>query len=100
LRFRALNNNYYHCVTGTLDVQENWQQVSREMQVMLALFTLENLTCCIPLFILSGNIRKRNEYLNQNFPPLYEENQATKIAYSLSIICPIIYIAAPFIQYW
>jgi len=81
-------------------VQENWAKVSREMQVMLALFSFQHLICCIPLFILSENIKKRNEYLNKNFPPLFEENQATKIAYSLSIICPIIYMSAPFIQFW
>jgi hypothetical protein len=91
--------NFDFETTDNLHVQVNLLKVSTEMKLLLILFSVENLLCCIPLFILSVNIGKRNSFLTQNFPPIEEENQATITAYSLSIVCPIVYAFAPILQF-
>ena len=89
----------YHCVGG-LDVFDQWRKASAEMSNLLIIFTLEHLVCCIPIFILSVNIAKRNQYLDKYFPQLIEERNATQTAFCLASISPVIFILAPFIQFW
>jgi len=81
------------------DVRENWRQVSLEMKVLLALFAIEHLVMCIPIWILSYNIYNRNLFLDEFFPQLPEEQWSTTLAYAMSIICPILFLIVPFIQY-
>ena len=81
------------------DVEENWKAVSREMKILLGLFSLEHIMLCIPMWILSYNISKRNIFLDEFFPQVVEEQRATFLANSLSIICPIVYVIVPFFQY-
>jgi hypothetical protein len=70
------------------------------MKLLLLLFAIEHLIFCIPIFILSNSIAKRNEFLDENFSPVDEEHQATLTAYSLSVVGPILFIVVPLIQFW
>jgi hypothetical protein len=70
------------------------------MKLLLALFTLENLVCCIPIAVLSYNIHLRNQFLYEFFPPVIEEKRATVTAYSLATLCPVAFLIAPFLQFW
>ncbi len=81
------------------NVKRNWKQVTREIKALLALFTAEHILMCIPLWILSFNIYKRNIFLDQFFPQVEEEKRATSLAYSLSLVFPLIFLALPLLQY-
>ncbi len=63
------------------DIEENWTRVKKEMKCLLFLFALENVLLCTPLFILSSMIAKRNLYLDEYFPQVLEESQATVLVY-------------------
>ena len=86
-------------ISTIADVKRNFEKVKKEMRVMVVLFAAEHLLMCVPIWILSYNIYKRNIYLDEYFPQLDEEIWSTKLAYSLSIISPIIFILVPFAQY-
>jgi hypothetical protein len=82
------------------DFKSNWKKVSREMKALLLLFTIENIFLLIPLFILNYTITKRNEFLDEKFPQLPEEQFSTNLVFALIASMPILYIVAPFIQYY
>jgi hypothetical protein len=86
-------------ISSLEEVQKNWHQVKNEMKTLLMLFSLEHILMCIPIWILNFNINKRNIYLDEFFPRVFEEQRATTVAYTLSIVCPIIFAVAPFLQY-
>ncbi len=50
--------------TGRRKAVCNYHQICKEMKMLLWLFAFEHFLFCIPLFILSFNISKRNDYLN------------------------------------
>jgi hypothetical protein len=82
-------------------VKANWKLVSKEMKLLLTLFAIENVSFCIPLFIMSGKIPN-------DFKPPYDfsfnidrsKDLATAVAYALSVVCPFFYMMAPFLQFW
>jgi len=41
----------------------NWKNVYNEMKALLALFAIENILLCVPMFILLHSINERNETL-------------------------------------
>jgi len=82
------------------DFKSNWKKVSREMKALLLLFTIENIFLLIPLFILNYTITKRNEFLDEKFPQLPEEQFSTNLVLALIATMPILYTVAPFIQYY
>jgi len=82
------------------DIEENWRRVKKEMKCLLFLFALENVFLCTPLFILSSTIAKRNLFLDEYFPQVLEESQATVLVYSLSVILASSFIILPFLQYF
>ncbi len=79
--------------------EPNFVKILLEMKYLLIVFTLEHIFMCIPIWILSYNITIRNIYLNEYFPMLEEELFSTKLAYILSAICPVLFIATSFAQY-
>jgi len=82
------------------DVRTNWKQVSTELKALLALFAMEHIILCVPIWILSYNIYSRNQFLEEFFPQVQEEQWSTLLAYTLSIVCPIVYLLIiPFLQY-
>ena len=81
------------------DAEKNWSRVCKEIKLLLFVFAFEHFMMCIPLWILSFNISTRNEFLNQFFPQVIEEQRATVKAFTLSIVCPILYFLIPFIQF-
>ena len=87
-------------VTSLEEVDQNYKKVKKEMKTLLTLMGLENVLMCTPIWILYYNICKRNVYLDKYFPQLDVEIYSTQLAYKLSIICPIIFTAVPFLQYW
>jgi len=82
------------------DYIENWKKVSKEMRSLLLLFSIENIILLIPIFILNHKIRIRNNYLDQKFPQIQEEQFSTDRVFFLSIVMPVVYIVIPFIQYF
>ena len=82
------------------DIKSNWHQNCLEMKWMTALFALEHLVLCGPIFILASKILERNSLLESKFPLVWEEENSTTTSLSLSIAFPIFYIILPFIQYW
>ena len=86
-------------ISTLADVKRNFEKVKKEMRAMLVLFAAEHLLMCVPIWILSYNIYKRNIYLDEYFPQLDEEIWSTKLAYSLSVTSPFIFIFVPFAQY-
>ncbi len=59
---------FFFYLTGHQEALDNYHQISKEMKMLLLLFAIEHFIFCIPLFVLSFNISKRNEYLSQDFP--------------------------------
>ena len=57
------------------------------MITLLALFSIENLFLCIPIFILWHNISQRNSYLETLYGQLPEEEVSLKIEEFLTIFC-------------
>jgi len=53
----------------------NWKTVSREMKILVALFAVEHLFMCIPMFLLYDSILERNKFLDEYFPQVAEELQ-------------------------
>ena len=53
----------------------------------------------VTVWILSYNIYQRNIFLDEYFPQVMEEIKSTTLAYTLSIVCPAVFIIAPFVQY-
>jgi len=43
------------------------------MKLLILLFAIEHFLACIPLFILTSNIRERNVFLDQYFPQVADE---------------------------
>ncbi len=86
-------------ISNVEDMNKNWMQVCKEMKILFALFTFEHIMLCIPLWILSYKISLRNNYLDDTFPQVIEEQRSTTLAYWLSVVFPTIYILIPFIQY-
>ena len=82
------------------EVRKNYGDVKKEMKVLLTLFAVENILLCTPMIMLSVKIYERNKYLDEFFPQLDEEIWSTKLAYSLSAVCPIFFCVTPFFQYW
>jgi len=87
-------------VTNLDETQENWKNVKTEMKALLIFFAIEHIIMCFPIFILSINIYKRNEYLSEYFQLLPEEQHSTTLAYSFATLVPITFLLAPFLQYW
>lgn len=69
-------------------VQRNWKQVSKEMKILVALFAVEHLILCTPIFILYSKILERNIYLDELFPLVSEEEQSTRWVYFIEIVKP------------
>jgi len=84
---------------GDDEVTSNWNQNCLEMKLMSALFALEHLILCGPIFILTSKILERNSVMDGYFPLVLEEQDSTTMALKLSIAFPIFYILLPVIQY-
>jgi hypothetical protein len=69
------------------------------MKMLLWLFTLEHIAFCIPVQILCFKIYRRNQYLNEYFPPLAEESHAAVVAYTLAAAFPVVFALLPFLQF-
>ena len=80
-------------------MKKNWRKTLLEMKLLISLFAIEHFLACVPLFILTLNIRERNIFLDEYFPQVVKEQISTKVAHSLSIIFPIFYLTLPFLQY-
>ena len=66
----------YRIACYVLDVQDAlkaYKKIQLEMITLLALFSIENLFLCIPIFILWHNISQRNSYLETLYAQLPEE---------------------------
>jgi len=86
-------------IVSNKDVENNWREVAKEMKILLGLFSLEHILLCVPMWILSYNISQRNIFLDEFFPQVVEEQKATYLANTLSIMCPIVFVIVPFLQY-
>ena len=82
------------------EAKKNYELMKKEMKALLTLFAVENILLCTPLMMLSYKIYERNKYLDEFFPQLDEEIWSTRLAYCLSALCPILFCAIPFLQYW
>ena len=86
-------------INSNTEVEKNWKKVNTEMKCMLGLFCIEHIIMTIPLWILSYNIYLRNQYLDEYFPQVMEEKRSTLFAYTLSILCPIVFVILMFLKY-
>ena len=82
------------------NILENFSKVCFEKKLLVALFAVEHLVLCVPMFILSSNIGRRNSKMENFFPQVMEEKTSTSVAYSLSVFFPIFYCLLPFAQYY
>ncbi len=55
----------------------NLKKVLKEMKLTLALFAIENVILCTPIFLLTYSISVRNQYLDEYFPQVDEEKYST-----------------------
>ena len=79
----------------TIKIKKYW----KEIKTLLLLFFLENLVLCTPIWILWGNINKRNSFLDKFFPQLPEEKLSTMICAMLGAVLPILHLFATMAQY-
>jgi hypothetical protein len=95
----TLTHDWDEEVTLPRDARNNLNKVRVEMKALLALFTVEHILMCVPMWILSFNIYKRNIFLDNSFPQVLEEKTATSLAYTLAVICPLLYLFIPCLQF-
>ena len=76
-----------------------WVDYQTEMLHLLLLFAFEHLLMCIPMWVLAWNVTSRNAFLDDKFPQLPEELVSTANVICLSIVPPIIFVVAPFLQW-
>ena len=64
------------------------------------MFAFENLLACIPMFILCWKIMERKIYLDGIYGQLPEEELSMNICLCLTFLCPLVFLAVPFLQFW
>ncbi len=82
-----------------MSTKKSWRRVSSEIKCLLALFAIEHIFMCIPVWILSYNIKERNYVLANSFKILPDEDFSTRVAYTIAILGPVMFCIIPFLQY-
>jgi len=63
------------------------------------LFATEHVLMCIPVWILSYNISRRNLVIHENFKIHPAEELSTTVAYTMSVVGPIFFTLTAIFQY-